>query len=101
MKHMDQERQQREEKIEKCEDDRECCRQELMMALIASITDKEKKIEEYELTVLNMSQDIMEYQEKAFKLIQEQQDAFNKKHSFIKDNSKDNNKDNDETQDKE
>eukprot|EP00957_Ditylum_brightwellii_P025584 1933430-Ditylum_brightwellii.AAC.1 len=38
MKHMDQERRQREEKIEKCEHDRECCHQKLMMLLIASIT---------------------------------------------------------------
>eukprot|EP00957_Ditylum_brightwellii_P038379 2901510-Ditylum_brightwellii.AAC.1 len=38
MKSMDQERRQREEKIEKHEHDRECCHQELMMVQIASIT---------------------------------------------------------------
>eukprot|EP00957_Ditylum_brightwellii_P151404 11529473-Ditylum_brightwellii.AAC.1 len=37
VKHMDQEMRQREEKIEKCEYERECCHQELMMVLIASI----------------------------------------------------------------
>eukprot|EP00957_Ditylum_brightwellii_P030144 2281512-Ditylum_brightwellii.AAC.1 len=41
MKCMDQERRQREEKIEKYEHDRECCHQELMMVLIASITGKQ------------------------------------------------------------
>eukprot|EP00957_Ditylum_brightwellii_P045432 3444147-Ditylum_brightwellii.AAC.1 len=38
MKHVDQERRQREEKIEKHEHGRECCHQELMMVLIAPIT---------------------------------------------------------------
>eukprot|EP00957_Ditylum_brightwellii_P081792 6222644-Ditylum_brightwellii.AAC.2 len=62
-----------------------------------SYQEKEEKVEEDELTVLDISQVIMGYQEKGFKLIQEQQDALNKKDNFIKDNSKAN----DETRGKE
>eukprot|EP00957_Ditylum_brightwellii_P133316 10165066-Ditylum_brightwellii.AAC.1 len=91
MKHTDQERMQREEKIEKHEHDRECFHQELIIELIVSIMGKQS-IDDV-LNTTNTPLDILEYQEVGFKMTQEEQDTLKKKHSFTKGNSKDNSKD--------